>query len=172
MTQARGSLRMPRVESLSPRTMLLESLLAYAHFIAILTLVVFLSSEAALCRVEWMNAEVVRRLARVDFIYMLAAMAVLATGLARTAWGAKGGMGWYWGQPLLHLKVTLFVVIGLMSIKPTRTFLRWNKALKDSGTLPAADEVRAARRWILIQAHLLVLIPLVAVFLARGFWAR
>ena len=33
--------------------MILESLLAYAHFIAILSLVVFLTSEAALCRSEY-----------------------------------------------------------------------------------------------------------------------
>ena len=46
--------------------MLLESLLAYAHFVAILSVVVFVTSEAALCRVEWLNAAVVRRLARVD----------------------------------------------------------------------------------------------------------
>ena len=36
--------------------MTLEALLAYAHLLAILTLVVFISSEAALCRPEWMNA--------------------------------------------------------------------------------------------------------------------
>ena len=45
-----------------------EALLAYAHFVAILMLVVFVTSEAALCRPEWMNAAVVRRLARVDLI--------------------------------------------------------------------------------------------------------
>ena len=42
--------------------MSLEAGLAYAHLLAILSLVVFLSSEAALCRVEWMNEAVVRRL--------------------------------------------------------------------------------------------------------------
>jgi len=57
---------------------LLESLLAYAHFVAILSVVVFITSEAALCRAEWLNAAVVRRLARVDVIYLVAAVAVLA----------------------------------------------------------------------------------------------
>ena len=41
-----------------------EALLAYAHFVAILSVVVFITSEAALCRAEWLNAAVVRRLAR------------------------------------------------------------------------------------------------------------
>lgn len=151
--------------------MLTESLLAYAHFVAILTLVVFVTSEAALCRPEWMNAAVVRRLARVDILYMAAAMAVLATGFARTYWGVKG-FGWYWHQPLLHLKLTVFVVVGLMSIGPTRAFIRWRKALDAGGALPAEAEVRQVRRWIMIQAHLVVLIPLAATLLARGVWTR
>ena len=45
-----------------------EAVLASLHLLAILTLVVFLSSEAALCRVEWMNAAVVQRLAKLDLI--------------------------------------------------------------------------------------------------------
>lgn len=150
---------------------MLEPWLAYAHIIAILALVVFLSSEAALCRPEWLNAAVVHRLGRVDFIYMLAAIAVLLTGLSRTVWGVKG-LSWYWHQPLLHLKVTLFVVIGLMSIKPTLAFMRWRRQLRDTGALPNEAEVRTVRRWIMVQAHLLLLVPLAAVMLARGFWTR
>jgi putative membrane protein len=151
--------------------MLTEALLAYLHISAILAVVVFLTSEAALCRVEWMNAAVVRRLARVDFLYMLAAMALLATGIARTVWGIKG-TGWYWHQPLLHLKLTLFVVIGLMSIKPPIMFIRWRKRLEADGSVPPEADIRQARRWVMIEAHLLVLIPLAATLLARGVGTR
>lgn len=151
--------------------MLLESLLAYAHIAAILGLVVFLTSEAALCRSEWMNAAVVHRLVRVDLLYLVAAITVLLTGIARTAWGVKG-MGWYWTQPLLHAKLGLFVVIGLMSAMPTRSFMRWRRELVKSGELPSADEVKQARRWVMIEAHLLLLVPLVAVMLARGIGTR
>lgn len=151
--------------------MLLESLLAYAHFVAILAVVVFITSEAALCRPEWLNAAVVRRLAQVDRIYLAAAVAVLLTGVARTVWGLKGG-GWYWSQPLLHLKVTLFALIGLMSLKPTFRFLRWRRQLDATGALPDAGEVRAVRRLIMIQAHLMLLIPLAATLLARGIGTR
>lgn len=151
--------------------MLLESLLAYAHFVAILSVVVFITSEAALCRAEWLNAAVVHRLARLDLIYLFAAIAVLLTGLARTYWGAKG-MGWYWHQPLLHIKVTLFAVIGLISIKPTLAFIRWRKQLDADGRLPSEAEVKSVRKLIMIEAHLLVLIPLAATLLARGVWTR
>ncbi|MED5621431.1 DUF2214 family protein [Ideonella sp. BN130291] len=148
-----------------------EALLAYLHITAILGVVVFLTSEAALCRPEWMNAAVVRRLARVDFLYMIFAIVLLATGLARTWWGMKG-TAWYWHQPLLHLKLTLFIAIGLMSIKPTILFTRWRKQLDANGSLPAEAEIRQARRWVMIEAHLLVLVPLAATLLARGVGTR
>lgn len=144
-----------------------EALLAYAHFLAILTMTVFLASEAALCRKEWMNAAVVERLARVDLIYGISAVAVLVTGVARTWWGIKG-TSWYWTQPLLHVKVTLFVVVGLLSIGPTVRFLRWRRNLRASGVLPSDGEIRSTRRLVMIEAHLVALIPLAAVFLARG----
>jgi putative membrane protein len=148
--------------------MLLETLLAYVHWLAIFTMVTFLASEAALCRVEWMNARIVERLARVDMLYGIASVTVLLTGLARSAWGSKGA-DWYWGNPLLHSKLALFVVIGLMSIRPTLTYLRWRKALRASGALPADDEVRRTRKTVMVQAHLVPLVALLAVFLARGF---
>ncbi|MBA3594882.1 MAG: DUF2214 family protein [Polaromonas sp.] len=148
--------------------MTLEALLAYAHILAILTMVVFLASEAALCRVEWMNAAVVQRLRRVDLIYGAAAGAVFLTGLLRVFLGAKGGE-WYGAQPLLYLKLALFITIGLLSIKPTLMFGRWQRELAASGALPAAAEVQKARKLIMVQAHILPFIPLAAVFLARGF---
>ena len=148
--------------------MTLESLLAYAHILAILTMVVFLASEAALCRTEWLNAAVVERLGKIDLIYGLSAATVLLTGVARTWWGIKG-TAWYWTNPLLHLKLTLFVVIGLLSIKPTLMFIRWRRELRSSGQLPDATQIKLARRLVMVQAHLLPLIPLAAVFLARGF---
>jgi putative membrane protein len=151
--------------------MTLEALLAYAHLLAILTMVVFISSEAALCRVEWINPRVVERLGKVDMVYGIAAGAVLLTGIARTWWGIKG-TPWYWGNGLLHLKLALFIAVGLISIKPTLMFRRWKNELNASGALPAEGQVREARKWVMIQAHLIALIPLVAVFLARGFGGK
>ena len=145
-----------------------EALLAYAHFLAILTMVVFLASEAALCRGEWLNAAVVERLAKVDMIYGISSIAVLLTGVARTYWGMKG-TGWYWTQPLLHAKITLFIVVAVMSIVPTLRFMRWRRNLRATGALPTELEIKKTRRLIMIEAHLVALIPLLAVFLARGW---
>lgn len=148
-----------------------DIVLAYLHFIAILTMTVFLSAEAALCRSEWMNAATVRRLARVDLIYGAAALLVLLTGLARLLWGGKG-WAWYAHNPLFHLKVSLFVLMAAMSVRPTITFLRWRRQLQqDAAFVPPPAAVVATRRRIMISAHLLLLLPLLGVLLARG-WGR
>ncbi|MEJ8849407.1 DUF2214 family protein [Variovorax rhizosphaerae] len=148
--------------------MTLEAILAYLHLLAILTMVVFIASEAALCRIEWLNPAVVERLARVDMIYGIAAVLVLLTGVLRTWLGVKG-TSWYWTNPLLHIKLTLFIIVGILSAFPTITYIRWRKTLRATGALPAEAEVRKTRKLVMIQAHLIALIPLFAVFLARGF---
>ena len=148
--------------------MTLEAVLASLHLLAILTLVVFLSSQAALCRIEWMNAAVVERLARLDLIYGMAAVAVLGSGLARVFWGIKGA-SWYATQPLLHLKLTLFVAMVLLSIAPTLAFRRWRRALRATAALPPDSEVRKARRLVMVQSHGLPVVALIAVFWARGW---
>ena len=147
--------------------MTLEAVLASLHIVAILTMVVFLSSEVALCRNEWMNAAVVQRLARLDMIYGIAAVFLLLTGIARLVWGVKG-MGGYVSSPLFHFKMILFVGIVLVSIKPTFTFRRWKKQLDADGTLPGADEVTNIRRWLMRQAHMVPVVAVVAIFWARG----
>ncbi len=107
-------------------------------------------------------------LARVDLVYGIAAGAVLVTGFARTWWGVKG-TAWYWTNPLLHLKLALFAIVGIVSIFPTLRYLRWRKALRATGALPSEAEIVKTRKLVMIQAHLIALIPLVAVFFARGY---
>ena len=148
--------------------MTLEAALAALHLVAILTLVVFLSSQAALCRMEWLNAAVVERLVRLDIIYQTTAAVLLASGLARIFWGIKGA-SWYATQPMLHIKVTLFVVMLLLSISPSLAFRRWRRNLRANGALPGADEVNKARRLVMVQSHVLPVVAVIAVFWARGW---
>lgn len=147
--------------------MTFEAVLASVHLLAILTLVVFLTSQAALCRMEWMNAAVVQRLAKLDMIYGMAAIVLLLSGIARLVWGVKG-VGGYVASPLFHLKMTLFVIAVLLSLKPTFTFRRWKKALDATGQLPVAEEIKQTRKWVMWQGHLIPVIAVIAVFWARG----
>ncbi|MDP3228654.1 MAG: DUF2214 family protein [Acidovorax sp.] len=148
--------------------MTLEAVLAALHLVAILTFVVFLSSQAALCRIEWMNAAVVERLARLDVIYGVAAMVMIGSGLARLIWGIKGA-SWYLSQPMFHIKITIVVVMAILSIWPSIMFRRWRRNLRATGAMPEALEVKKVRRLVMTQSHVLPVVAVIAVFWARGW---
>jgi putative membrane protein len=150
---------------------MLEAALAYAHLIAILTWVVFIGSSTALTRTEWLNAAALARLARVDRLAAVGAMAVLITGLARMLWGAKGA-AWYLEQPLLWGKLALWLAMVAGGVSASRRIQAWQRVSSSGGGLPAADDVAAVRRRLMIASHLMVLVPLLAVCLARGLGAR
>ncbi|GAA0712941.1 DUF2214 family protein [Dokdonella soli] len=144
-----------------------DAVLAYLHFAAIFTLVWFLAKEWALLRTGAQQLDI-DRLARADAGFGMLAGAVFLTGAARAVFGIKG-WAFYAHNPVFHLKVGLFVLVGLISIAPTRSFLRWRKARRQdpSFTVPQAEWQRA-RRWVMVELHLIALIPLAAVIMARG----
>lgn len=149
--------------------MVLESLLAFLHVSAILAWIVFATSQAAICRGDWLNATVVQRLLRLDRILWIATAAVLLTGIARIFLGVKG-TGFYAVNPLLYAKVGLFAVVMVLQVAPSRHYRAWVDRLAHE-RLPSESQVRAARRSVMIATHLVAIIPLPAVFLARGFGA-
>ena len=151
--------------------MLLEAALAYLHLVAILTWVVFIGSSTALTRPEWLNEAALARLARVDRIAAIAAMAVLFTGIARVAWGIKGA-GWYGAQPLLWAKLVLWLVMVIVGGRASRRIQGWQRASAAGRGLPGADDVATVRKRLMAASHLMVLVPLVAVCLARGIGVR
>lgn len=144
-----------------------DAILAYLHFAAILSLVWFLAKEWALLRAGASNLDT-ERLARADAGFGMTAIAVLATGALRAVYGAKG-WSFYAHNPVFHVKVTLFVIVGLVSIAPTIAFIRWRKARRaNPGYVVVETEWKRARRFVMIELHLIALIPLAAVIMARG----
>jgi len=144
-----------------------DALLAYLHFLSIFALLGFLVREWTLLNV---SVDTLRTdaLARADLGFGIASVAVLLSGAARAVFGLKG-WAFYAHNPVFHLKVGLFVLVGLLSIVPTRAFLRWRRAASvEAAYRVPADEWSRARRIVLIELHLLALIPLAAVVMARG----
>jgi putative membrane protein len=144
-----------------------EVILAYAHFAAIFTLLWFLSKEWTLLRMGADRLDVAA-LAKADTGFGIAAGLVLITGICRVTLGAKP-TSFYLHNPVFHTKISLFVLVGLLSIWPTIVFIRWRKA-RDADPnfrIPEADW-RKARRLLMIEMHLIALIPLAAVIMARG----
>ena len=151
--------------------MLLESFLAFTHIMAFLMLATFMTSETALCRTEWISAPIVHRLVRLNFLTLLSGALLLATGLARSGWGIKGA-NWYWSQPLLHTKLTLLVVMLALAAAAGRHYRQWRAALTTDGQLPSAPALRTARRLEMWASHLMIVVVLLAVLLARGVGTR
>jgi len=147
--------------------MTLEAVLAYLHLMAILSWVVFISSTAALARVEWLNAAVVDRLVRVDLIANVGGALVLLSGLARMGWGMKGA-AWYGAQPLLWAKLVLMAVMLAAAWRTRVQLLSWQRRLRSSGQLPPADEIATLRQRVMRSSHLMLLLPIAGVMLARG----
>ena len=147
--------------------MTLEAVFASFHLVAILAVVVFLTSVTALCRAEWMSAAVVRRLARMDAIYWGALLVLLITGVVRVVWGIKG-TEWYVSQPLSHWKALFFVVMVVLSVRPSIEIRRWLQTLNASGALPTPQAVVKVRKWLMAAAHTIPVIAVIAVFWVRG----
>ncbi len=144
-----------------------DALLAYAHFASIFVLVWFLAKEWTLLK-SGRNRLEYRRLAGTDIGYALAAAAVLVTGASRLLFGAKPA-AFYIHNLVFHVKIALFVLVGLISIKPTLVFLRWRKAVAANAEFRATEaEWRLVKRLVLLEMHLVALIPLFAVLMARG----
>ncbi|SMC23173.1 putative membrane protein [Andreprevotia lacus DSM 23236] len=147
--------------------MIQDAILAAAHYLCILLLVTFLAIETALVKREWMPLAAAK-LVRYDALYGLMAVLVLTTGLLRVFLGAKGA-AFYEHNPVFHAKVTLFIAIGLLSIWPTLRFRAWGKAAKaDPAYAPPEVELRKVRRVVMVEVHLLALLPILAAFMARG----
>ncbi len=145
----------------------MEPLFAFLHFLSILALVGALAAEWVLCN-EHLQPGHIRLLVRIDVVYLLAAVATVATGLARFIWFARGP-AFYVSNPVFHLKIALFVAIGLISVAPTLQFLRWNRALKEGRTrVVSGADIRRTHRFLGLEMLLFALIPLTAVLMARG----
>jgi putative membrane protein len=110
----------------------------------------------------------IQRLAMIDLFYGIAAGIVFLSGLLRFAYFGKG-IHFYLGNPLFYVKVGMFLLVALISVYPTRRFLAWRKMLTQ-GDPPALDPHTVTRLRIVIRLELglLIVIPLLAVLMARG----
>lgn len=147
--------------------MALDALLSYLHFTAIFLLFAFMTVQVVLVR-GTLDLERVLMLGRCDIGYFGAAAAALFTGLLRLGLGAKGA-SFYTDHWALYAKIGLFVVVGLVSIKPTMAFIRWKRTMeKDPAWRVPEDERRSVRKLLMLEVHLAALIPVFAVLMARG----
>ncbi len=144
-----------------------SALIAYLHYVAMMSIAVILVVEYMIC-MPGMTGARIRQLARLDLFYMIAAILALGSGAARVVWYGKGA-AFYLHNPVFYVKLALFVAVGLISVPPTLQYLRWLRGVKAGAANVAADyQVQRVRRLVLVELVLFAFIPLMATLMARG----
>jgi len=143
--------------------MSLEILLRYFHFISIFAIVGTLVSEHVLLKPTLKRSEI-GRLSRIDAVYGIAALTLLCAGLTLWLSGAGKPAVYYSKNWIFHTKITLFLIVGLLSIYPTVFFIKNRKG--------NPDEVISVPKMVVMMLRaeltLLLIIPLLAGLMARG----
>lgn len=146
--------------------MLTDFLLAALHHLLVFGLIAMLVTESVLLRGP-IDGPTLKRLARLDAGYGMAAVALLVTGVCRIAFGVKA-YDFYQHNPWFHAKLGTFVLVGLVSILPTIRFLRWRKALvANPGYRPDAAEVAKLGGIVRFELVLIAAIFVFAAAMAR-----
>jgi putative membrane protein len=140
---------------------------AFLHHVAAFALVAALAIEFVLIRSE-LTVRNARTILLADAAIGAAAGVILVVGFLRVFFFEKGAAYYFHNVPFIA-KLSLFAIIGLLSIYPTRQFLSWRASLRQ-GTIPVVEPaklrtIRAVIHWEL--AGIVVLI-LCAALMARG----
>jgi len=144
-----------------------SALFAFLHHAAAFVLFGALMVELVLTKGELSLASA-RSLLRIDAAYGISAILLIVIGALRVFKTEKGA-AYYFGSVPFLIKISLFIIVGLLSIGPTREFLSWRKSLRQQQLPDFADgKRRSIRRTIHIELSLLVIILLCAALMARG----
>jgi putative membrane protein len=134
----------------------------YLHFVSIFILVAAVLGQHLILRCTITRA-LVGKAQKLDIAYVISVVVVLGTGLLQ--WLVVGKPAdFYSSNPVFHTKLTLFLVIGLVSIYPS-VYLGKNRK-------GDPDELVTIPRGIIwsvrVELLILFLMPLLATLMARG----
>ena len=146
---------------------MLPALFAYAHHLAAFALVAALAIELVTLRSAF-TLDSARRLLNADRVYGIAAGVILIVGALRVGFFEKTAAYYAHSGPFLA-KIALFLVVGLLSIRPTLQFLSWRRALAQ-GELPHVkpETLASLRRIVHLELALVAVIVLCAALTAKG----
>jgi len=140
---------------------------AFLHHIAAFTLFAGIVVEFILLREE-LTLDSARKIQAADIVLGIAAGVLLVVGLARVFFFEKGATYYFHNWAFLA-KLSLFIIVALLSIIPTREFLAWRHAVKQ-GQVPVVTPERKRAVGLILHLELVAvfLIILFAALMARG----
>jgi putative membrane protein len=143
------------------------ALLAFLHHLSAFVVFAALMVELVLIKAQLTTASA-RAVLRMDAVYGAAATVLLIVGFVRVFYTEKGAF-YYFHSAAFIAKITLFAIVGLLSIYPTVQFMGWRRTLKAQQT-PVLEEARRRTIRMVIHAELtlLAIIMLCAALMARG----
>ena len=148
--------------------MFVDWLLASFHHLAVFSLAAILSAEIFLTAGP-IDDRLVLRVARIDAWFGILAALVVAAGVLRVFFGAKG-YEYYYGNIFFWAKMALFGGVGLVSVAPTFMYMAWRRRVRaDPAFRPPPEEIAQLRQALYVEAGLFALIPLCAAAMARGY---
>ena len=145
--------------------MYLQLVIKYIHFLGIFGVVSCLVLENYLIGKE-LTRKALKRMVKIDGIYGLASIIVVAAGLSLWFWVGKPA-SYYSENILFWHKVGLFILVGLMSIYPSIFFIR--KRAKNIDQFDEKVTIPSGIIWIIrLELGIVLLLPLLAVLMAVG----
>ncbi|RUM96540.1 DUF2214 family protein [Pseudaminobacter arsenicus] len=149
---------------------LVDLVLAILHHFLVFALAAILAAETVLIN-QPLVGDTVRRLARIDGLYGATAGLVLVVGICRVLFGLKG-WEFYVANHAFWGKMVCFAIVGLLSIVPTRHFLKWRaKTGSDAGFQVPDAEAASMRRYLRAEGVFFMAILVFAAAMARGYGA-
>ena len=147
--------------------MVVSASFAFLHFLAVFGIVATIFVEWQTMSRNPTHAEA-RRIQLCDRWYGIFAVIVLIVGFLRVYYFEKGS-AFYSGNPFFRAKLTLFILVGLLSIYPTIRFIRWRPQMRQ-GAAPVVGEAEYGRIMFALRAELVLLLgmALCASLMARG----
>ena len=144
-----------------------SALIAYVHYLGIILCFGALLFERIILKIN-LNKNKILSLVIADLIYGIAGLAILITGILRVKFYGQGSE-FYTNNPVFWLKVTLYILVGLISLYPTTTYILWAIPLSRN-KLPVISENLVKRFKLLITTELVgfAVIPFFATLIARG----
>ena len=151
---------------LEPHSLTTDLVLAIVHHILVFAYFGILVAELTLSR-PGITGSSLSKLAMVDGASGMCAFLIVAVGICRVIFGIKGPQyymhnPWFWG------KMSAFLMMGLLSIVPTISVLRWRKSGRaEPGFTPDERAVSRVRRFVMAEFAFLAIVLVCAATMAR-----